>query len=223
MIAARENRCGRWSPGTAHRRRWRASRRDDGRRHGRGVAGAVDDVQCQLADGHRVAVDQPAIGLERRAGQAPARAIGLQPVDPEAIVLMRALDRQAKLLRKHAGLAAMVDMTVRHENLLERDALALDGLLEARQIAAPDRPARRASSPCTRSASNSAGAASRGSSRRASGDFRGKRSCCRCGRPGGRGFKRRSPEARRPIRARACSPGRDGTRRTRRCLRRAPD
>ena len=47
------------------------------------VAGAMADVEGQLADRHRVAVDQPAVGLERLAGDAVARAVLLEPGDPE--------------------------------------------------------------------------------------------------------------------------------------------
>ena len=48
----------------------------------------------------RVAVVQPAVGLERLAGDAVARAVLLEPGDPEAVVLVRALDRHAELLRR---------------------------------------------------------------------------------------------------------------------------
>ena len=86
------------------------------------VAGTVADVEREVADGDRVAVVEPAVGLERLAANAPAAAVILQPGDPEAVVLVRAFDRHAELLRKHAGLAAMVDMAVGEQDLLDRHA-----------------------------------------------------------------------------------------------------
>ena len=87
------------------------------------VAGAMADVEGEVADGHRVAIDQPAIGLERLAGDAVFGAVLGQPVDPEQIVLVRALDRHAQLGGEDAGRSAMVDMAVGEQDLLERHAM----------------------------------------------------------------------------------------------------
>ena len=62
------SRCARSTPGTARRRRSRASIADGGRRHGPGVwPGQWRTSKRQVADRHRVAIDQPAVGLERLA------------------------------------------------------------------------------------------------------------------------------------------------------------
>ena len=56
------------------------------------------------------------------------RAVLGEPVDPEAVVLVRPFDRDAELLGEDAGLAAMVDMAVGQQDLLDRHA----GLLARR-------------------------------------------------------------------------------------------
>ena len=123
------------------------------------VAGAVADLEGQLADGHRVAVDQPAVGLERLAGDAVARAVLVEPGDPEAVVLVRALDRHAELRGEHAGLAAMVDVAVGQQDLLDRHPGLRGRGLEPVEVAAgiDERAAHRRR--CTTAACNSAGAA----------------------------------------------------------------
>ena len=122
----------------------------------RGVAGAVADVEGQLADGRGVAVDQPAVGLERLADDAVARAILGEAVDPEAVVLVRALDRHAELGGEDPGRAAMVDMAVGEEDLLDRHAVLGDRGLEPVDVAAgiDERAAHRLR--CTTAGCNSA-------------------------------------------------------------------
>ena len=66
------------------------------------VAWAVADVERQLADRHRVAVTEPAVGLERLAVDAVFAAVILEPRDPEAVVFVRPLDRHAELLGEDA-------------------------------------------------------------------------------------------------------------------------
>ena len=123
----------------------------------RRVAGAVADVEGQLADRHRVAVDQVAVRLERLAVDSVALAILLQPGDPEQVVFVRPFDRHAQLLGEDAGLAAMVDMAVGQQDLLDRDAV-LGGAAFSRRGRRPDRRRRRASSRCTTAGCNSAAA-----------------------------------------------------------------
>ena len=96
----------------------------------------MDNVDLQIADGHLVAVDQPAVGLERLALHAETLARRRQPLDPEAVVLMRPLDRHAKLLREHTGLPAMVHMAVGDEDLFDLDPRLADRLAQLGQIAA---------------------------------------------------------------------------------------
>ena len=100
------------------------------------MAGAMIDVQGELADRHLIAVMQPAIGLEALPRHVPALAILRQPVDPEPVILVRPLDRHAQVVGQHARLAAMVDMAMGDEQLFDRDAMLLRRLLEHRQVAA---------------------------------------------------------------------------------------
>src|SRR3546814_4082073 len=51
----------------------------------RRVAGAMIDVEREVADRHLVAVLQPAVGFEAFAVDAISRAVLAQPVDPEAV------------------------------------------------------------------------------------------------------------------------------------------
>ncbi len=63
------------------------------------VAGAVNDVEGQLANRHCVAMDEPTVGLKCLGMHAPFAAIIAQLRDPEAIIFMRAFNRHAELLR----------------------------------------------------------------------------------------------------------------------------
>ena len=94
------------------------------------------DAEGELADADGVAVDQPAVGLERDAGNPEARAILAEALDPEPVVLVRALDRHAELLGEGAGEAAMVDMAVGEQDLLDCHPGLLGGGLELAEIAA---------------------------------------------------------------------------------------
>ena len=100
------------------------------------VAGAVADVEHELADGRLVPVRQPARRLERPARDAVLGPVVRQALDPVNVGLVRAFDRHAKLLGKHARAAAMVDMAVRQQDLLDRHACLLRRRLETGQVAA---------------------------------------------------------------------------------------
>ncbi len=78
------------------------------------MAGAMEDIEREVADRDRVAVDEPAIRLEGLAGDAVFMALGSRLLDPETVLLMRSLDGDAKFLREDAGLAAMIDVAVRN-------------------------------------------------------------------------------------------------------------
>src|SRR3546814_20922266 len=86
----------------------------------RRVPRTMDDIEGQVADRHRIAVVQPAVGFERLAAHPEAGTVLAQPLDPETVVLVRTLDRHAKLLREHARLPAMVHMAVGEAELLDR-------------------------------------------------------------------------------------------------------
>src|SRR3546814_14372545 len=65
---------------------------------------------------HPVAVLKPAVRLERPSGDSvTAPGIG-QPLDPEAVRLMRAFDRHAQFFGKDSGRADMIDMAMDDEN-----------------------------------------------------------------------------------------------------------
>src|SRR5690606_7724690 len=76
------------------------------------VAWAVDHFQFNLAHRYPIAIDQPAVGLEHLAAQAPAAGVLVDAGYPEAVGLVRAFDPETQLLRQHSGLAAMIDMAV---------------------------------------------------------------------------------------------------------------
>src|SRR3546814_18175404 len=82
---------------------------------------AMDDIDLEIADRHHIAVDQPAVGLERFADHAETRAILRELLDPEPVVLVRPLDRHAEFLREHPRLPAMVHMAMGDEDLLDLD------------------------------------------------------------------------------------------------------
>ena len=79
------------------------------------VAGAVNDIKRQIADGYSVAVDQPAVRLKTMRLHAITRAVIVELIDPETVVLMRAFNLQAQFLRQNPRLPAMVKMAVRHQ------------------------------------------------------------------------------------------------------------
>src|SRR3546814_3415539 len=88
-----------------------------------GVAGRVIDVERERADRDLIALVQPAIGLERHAANPVFAAVLVEPRDPEAILLVRPLDRHAEIVGERLRLAAMIDMAVGEQDLLDRDAM----------------------------------------------------------------------------------------------------
>src|SRR3546814_14621122 len=88
----------------------------------RRVAGAMIDVEREVADRHLVAVLQPAVGFEAFAVDAISRAVLAQPVDPEAVGFMGSFARHAQVAGASARLAAMVAMAGGNEDLLFGDA-----------------------------------------------------------------------------------------------------
>ena len=87
-----------------------------------GMTGAVPDVEGELSDSDGIAIDQVAVGRERPAIDPVALAIFLKAGDPEQIFLVGAFDRHAQFLGKDSRLAAMVDVSVRNQDLLDRDS-----------------------------------------------------------------------------------------------------
>lgn len=85
----------------------------------RRVSRAMDYIERKVAYGYRIAILQPSIGFKGFGVHAPASAVIVQLSDPEAVVLMRAFDLEAQLLRQDSGLPAMVEMTVCDEQLFK--------------------------------------------------------------------------------------------------------
>src|SRR5690606_25341545 len=102
------------------------------------MAGAVEDLQGFIADGDGVAFLEPAIRLEGHAGfeAEELTLFGAQLFQPEALGLVRALDLDAQLRRQRGSLAAMVEVAVGDENLLDGDALAFRDFKDALKVAA---------------------------------------------------------------------------------------
>ena len=101
-----------------------------------GVARAMIDVEREIADGNLLAIGQPAVGLEYLAVDAVAAAIILEAADPETVGFMRPFDGHAEFLRQRSRFAAMVDMAVGDENLLDGDAVLCRRCFEFGQVAA---------------------------------------------------------------------------------------
>ena len=94
----------------------------------RRVAGAVADVEREIADADLVAIDEPSGRFEGAADDAVSGAVLGEAVDPVTVGLVRAFDRNAELLGQQPSAAAMVDMAVGQQDLLDRDP----GLLQPR-------------------------------------------------------------------------------------------
>ena len=102
----------------------------------RRVTRRVPDIQREIADRNRVAFDQPAIRLERNAGNAIVAPILIESRNPETICLMRAFNGHAKLIGQRLGLAAMINMAVGQDDLLHRHAMLRRRRLQPRKITA---------------------------------------------------------------------------------------
>ena len=95
----------------------------------RRVAGAVHDVEGEVAEAHRLAVAQPAVGHERLVDREVVLGARVrQALDQEQVVLVRALDLDAVMLGHGAGGRGVVDMAVGQQHLGDLDALLVDRL-----------------------------------------------------------------------------------------------
>ena len=103
----------------------------------RRMAGAVHHVEGRVAEAHRLAVGQPAVGHERLVdGEIILGARLRQPLDQEQVVLVRPLDLDAIVLGHGTGGRGVVDMAVGQQDLGDLDALLVDRLLEHVEVAA---------------------------------------------------------------------------------------
>src|SRR3546814_8811676 len=87
------------------------------------MAGAVIDGERQFTHRHGVAILQPAVRFERHTQYTVAGTVLFQPVDPEFVGDVRSLDPHPELVGEQLGGAAMVDMAVGEQYLLDRHAL----------------------------------------------------------------------------------------------------
>ena len=103
----------------------------------RRMAGAMQDVEGQLADRDLVAFVEPAVRREiAHAGHAEARAARHHIVEQELVGDMRALDRHLQRVAQFGGAADMVDMAMGQPDLFDRDIGLLDRRLDLRHVAA---------------------------------------------------------------------------------------
>src|SRR3546814_16575751 len=72
----------------------------------------------------------------RHAANPVFAAVLVEPRAPEAILLVRPLDRHAEIVGERLRLAAMIDLAVGEQDLLARDAMMRGRRLPFRQIAA---------------------------------------------------------------------------------------
>src|SRR3546814_8807761 len=101
------------------------------------MAGAVANLQRQVADGHGIALVEPARRLEdTRLREGITLRLCRQRFDQEQVVAVRSLDRHAQRLGEFARTGGMVDMGVRPQDLLDRDPELRVGLADARHVAA---------------------------------------------------------------------------------------
>ena len=87
----------------------------------RGVAGAMADVENQLADRRLVAVDQPAVGRERPAGDAVSSAVFLEAGNPVNVGFVRPFDRHLELCGEDTRRSAMINVAVGQQDLFDGD------------------------------------------------------------------------------------------------------
>ena len=64
------------------------------------------------------------------------RPILIEPLQPEAIRLVRPLDRHAEIVRQPLGAPRVIDMAMRQQDLLDRHARLFDRRHDPRQVAA---------------------------------------------------------------------------------------
>jgi hypothetical protein len=96
----------------------------------------VVDRELDLADGDRVALVEPARRHERAAGHTVAQPILVELFEQEHVLGMRPLDLDAEILGQLRRATAMIEMAMRHQDLLDRDVVLFHLRLEQGQITA---------------------------------------------------------------------------------------
>src|SRR5690606_33115031 len=101
------------------------------------VAGAVQHLETLGAELDGVAILEPTIRFEGlQPCEAETLALLRQLIDPERIFALRAFERHAEALRELGRLSAVIDVTVREEDLLEARTGLRERGLDALEIAA---------------------------------------------------------------------------------------
>src|ERR1044072_7860775 len=96
----------------------------------RRVAGAMQDVESDIADLTLLSLVEQAVGSEiAHAGDAEALSGGDDVVEQIFVGDMRAFDLDAERVAQFSGAADMIDMAMRDPDLLDRHAGLLDRLL----------------------------------------------------------------------------------------------
>jgi len=97
----------------------------------------MHDVEGEMAEAHRLAVLQPAVGHERLVGREIVLAArGGQALDQEQVVAVRALDLDPVVLGHGAGRRGMIDVAMGQQDLGHLNALFVDRLLQQVEVAA---------------------------------------------------------------------------------------
>ena len=101
------------------------------------MAGAMQDVEGQLADRDPIALIEPAVRRKiAHACDAESRAAGHHIVEQEFVGDVRAFDRHLQRVAQFGGAADMVDVAVGQPDFLDADIGLLDCRLNLRNIAA---------------------------------------------------------------------------------------
>ena len=94
----------------------------------------MDHIEFQLAHRHLIAILEPTIRLESMRFHVPARTVVIKLRDPEPVLLVRAFNRHAHFLGKHTRHAAVVEMAMGDENLLQRHPGLFQRLTQLGQV-----------------------------------------------------------------------------------------
>ena len=103
----------------------------------RRMAGAMQDLELDIAETHLVACVQPAVRFEAlRARHTEHLALLRHALDPESVFLLRPLDQHAGARRQRGHAAGMVDVAVGDEYFRQRQLLLIEKLEDALDVAA---------------------------------------------------------------------------------------
>ena len=100
------------------------------------MAGAMQHVEGEVADAHRVALVEPAVGRHGTGLEAVGLSLFGEPLQAGIVRLVRSLDRHAELVPQLRRSARVIDMAVGQNDLLHARAALRDGIADALEIAA---------------------------------------------------------------------------------------